>query len=95
MWTSEDREAFLETIEESADRLQGLVANLLDASRLRAGVMTAQLTAVGLPEAVALLGRLPPVVRRAQFQPSDQPADARFPQANHGWDDWVKAHSGK
>jgi K+-sensing histidine kinase KdpD len=52
VWTSEDREAFLETIEESADRLQGLVANLLDASRLRAGVMTAQLTAVGLPEAV-------------------------------------------
>jgi K+-sensing histidine kinase KdpD len=52
VWTPEDRDAFLETIESSADRLQALVANLLDASRLRAGAMTAQSTAVGLSEAV-------------------------------------------
>lgn len=49
-WEPAERDAFLETIEESADRLQGLVANLLDASRLQAGMVSAELGAVGLVE---------------------------------------------
>ncbi|MCU1592115.1 MAG: histidine kinase [Frankiales bacterium] len=60
-WTASDRDAFLETIEESSDRLQALVANLLDASRLRAGAFSAVSVAVGLVEAVdAVLLSLPP-----------------------------------
>jgi two-component system, OmpR family, sensor histidine kinase KdpD len=37
-WTEADRRAFAETIETSADRLSRLVSNLLDLSRLEAGV---------------------------------------------------------
>ena len=39
-WTQEETDELLETIENSADRLQYLVANLLDASRLQAGVVS-------------------------------------------------------
>jgi K+-sensing histidine kinase KdpD len=57
-WTEEESEELLATIEESADRLQGLVSNLLDASRLQAGALTVQPAPVGLDEVVAraLLG---------------------------------------
>ncbi len=37
-WSEADRQEFLETIESSADRLSRLVSNLLDLSRLEAGV---------------------------------------------------------
>ena len=36
-WSPEDEEALLATVEESADRLDDLVANLLDMSRLQMG----------------------------------------------------------
>jgi two-component system sensor histidine kinase KdpD len=49
-WTAEESEELLSTIEESADRLEGLVANLLDASRLRAGALSVTLAPVGLDE---------------------------------------------
>ncbi|KAA1424668.1 sensor histidine kinase KdpD [Mumia zhuanghuii] len=40
-WSEEDEAELLMTVEESADRLDALVANLLDMSRLRAGAITA------------------------------------------------------
>lgn len=59
-WTPEERSAFLETIEESADRLQALVSNLLDASRLEAGALTTDLQPVGVSEVLdAVLLQLP------------------------------------
>ncbi|PRY54703.1 two-component system sensor histidine kinase KdpD [Knoellia remsis] len=47
-----DREDLLETVEESADRLAGLVANLLDMSRLQSGAVTARIDAVSVADAV-------------------------------------------
>ena len=38
-WTSEARQEFLETIDEETDRLNALVGNLLDMSRLQAGAL--------------------------------------------------------
>ena len=59
-WTEQERDELLETIEDSADRLHALVANLLDASRLQAGMVSAELTPVGLPEVLdAVLLHLP------------------------------------
>lgn len=52
-WTPEEHDELLATIEESADRLEGLVANLLDASRLQAGALSVTLQPVGLDEVVA------------------------------------------
>lgn len=53
-----DRAELLATVEESADRLTGLVDNLLDSSRLAAGALTPLLEPVGYDEvaARALLG---------------------------------------
>jgi two-component system sensor histidine kinase KdpD len=57
-WTLEERAELLATIETGADRLQGLVGNLLDASRLQAGVVSTSLERVRLEELVgrALIG---------------------------------------
>lgn len=52
-WAPEQQDELLATIEESADRLEGLVANLLDASRLQAGALSLALAPVGLDEVVA------------------------------------------
>ncbi|MFN2537229.1 MAG: DUF4118 domain-containing protein [Mycobacteriales bacterium] len=52
-WSQEQSDELLETIEESADRLQSLVSNLLDASRLQAGALSVTLAPVGLDEVVA------------------------------------------
>ncbi|ODU07148.1 MAG: histidine kinase [Pseudonocardia sp. SCN 72-86] len=56
--SGQDRAELLETVEESADRLTGLVDNLLDSSRLAAGAVTPLLEPVGYDEvaARALLG---------------------------------------
>ncbi|MGH3875867.1 MAG: DUF4118 domain-containing protein [Actinophytocola sp.] len=51
--SEEDTAALLATVEESADRLTGLVDNLLDSSRLAAGVVRPVLKAVGYDEVVA------------------------------------------
>jgi two-component system sensor histidine kinase KdpD len=48
----EDREELLATAEESLDRLTRLVANLLDMSRLQAGVLGMSPAAIGLEDAV-------------------------------------------
>ena len=52
-WSATDTEEFLATIEESADRLDALVANLLDMSRLQAGVLSVDARPVALDEVVA------------------------------------------
>lgn len=48
-----DRDELLATAEESLDRLSRLVANLLDMSRLQAGVLGLSLAPIGLEDAVA------------------------------------------
>lgn len=47
-WSPHDREELLATVEESADRLDALVANLLDMSRLQTQLVTALTTEVDL-----------------------------------------------
>ena len=51
--STEDQDALLATIEESTDRLTGLVNNLLDSSRLATGAVRPQLRPVGYDEIVA------------------------------------------
>jgi K+-sensing histidine kinase KdpD len=53
-WAREERDALLATIEESADRLDAVVGNLLDASRLEAGAMSVQPEPVALDEIVSV-----------------------------------------
>ena len=57
-WSAEDEAELLATIEVSADRLDGLLSNLLDLSRLQAGAMPAVLRATAVDEVVsgALIG---------------------------------------
>jgi K+-sensing histidine kinase KdpD len=57
-WTTAETAELLATIEAGADRLQRLVGNLLDASRLQAGVVSTALERVRLEELVgpALIG---------------------------------------
>lgn len=52
-WSDRERQELLGTIEESTDRLEAVVGNLLDASRLQAGALSVQLDAVALDEVVA------------------------------------------
>jgi two-component system sensor histidine kinase KdpD len=52
VWTPEEAAELLATIEAGADRLQHLVGNLLDASRLQAGVVSTSLERVRLEELV-------------------------------------------
>jgi len=49
-WTPDARQEFLETIDEETDRLNTLVGNLLDMSRLQAGALEITTTPVGLDE---------------------------------------------
>jgi len=51
-WSDDETAEFLGAIEEQTDRLTGLVANLLDMSRLQAGVIEPHLRAVGYDEVV-------------------------------------------
>jgi two-component system, OmpR family, sensor histidine kinase KdpD len=53
-WSPADSRALLATIEESADRLHALVANLLDLSRLQTGTVQPQLRPISLDEVVPL-----------------------------------------
>jgi len=69
-----DRAELLETVEESADRLTGLVDNLLDSSRLASGAVEPLLERVGYDEAAAraLIGL--PDAERVVFEiPADLP----------------------
>ncbi|MCU1602376.1 MAG: hypothetical protein JWO22_3085 [Frankiales bacterium] len=73
-FTREESDELLETIEESADRLQSLVSNLLDASRLQAGALSVTPVPAALDEVVALALRgLPGRERVAVDVPDDLP----------------------
>lgn len=52
-WSPEDEEALLATVEEGADRLDDLVANLLDMSRIQMGAVKAHVDEVELADTVA------------------------------------------
>jgi two-component system sensor histidine kinase KdpD len=75
-WSDEERAELLATIEVSADRLGGVVDNLLDASRLQAGALSVQFDAVTLEEVVAgALLALPEATERIVVDvPEDLPA---------------------
>jgi len=51
-WSADERQQLLASIEQSADRLDAVVANLLDASRLQAGALGVHAVAVALDEVV-------------------------------------------
>lgn len=53
-WSDADREALLENIEESTDRLAELIANLLDMSRLQAGALQPYLRPTSVDEVVPM-----------------------------------------
>ncbi|MFJ3223999.1 ATP-binding protein [Streptomyces sp. NPDC086783] len=59
-WSEQDRAELLEGIEDGADRLDHLVGNLLDMSRLQTGTVTALIREVDLDEVVPMaLGGVP------------------------------------
>jgi two-component system sensor histidine kinase KdpD len=51
-WSEDERSELLATIEQSADRLDSVVANLLDASRLQAGALIVRSAPVAVDEVV-------------------------------------------
>jgi len=65
-FTGAERAELLETVEDSADRLQVLVANLLDASRLQAGALSVQVQPVGLDEVAGRVLLALPVADRGR-----------------------------
>ena len=64
-WSQQERDELLETIEESADRLDAIVANLLDASRLQAGAVSVRSEPVALDEVIGAAVLAVPGARRA------------------------------
>lgn len=52
-WSDEERRDLLAAIEESADRLDAVIENLLDASRLEAGALSVQAVPVVLDEVIS------------------------------------------
>lgn len=61
-----DRAELLDTIDTCADRLEALVANLLDASRLQAGALSVHLQTTRLPDVVAAVVAAVPSHLRAR-----------------------------
>jgi two-component system sensor histidine kinase KdpD len=51
-WTSHDVESFAKTIDAEADRLTGLIVNLLDMSRLQAGMLGVQIAPVAVADVI-------------------------------------------
>jgi two-component system, OmpR family, sensor histidine kinase KdpD len=73
-YTDEDRAELLAAIEDEADRLDGLVANLLEASRLEAGALTAHKEPQDLAELVrAVVARLAPLLAGREIELTIQP----------------------
>jgi two-component system, OmpR family, sensor histidine kinase KdpD len=89
-WSDEQRGQLLAAIEESADRLDAIVANLLDASRLEAGALSVQPVPVALDEVIgtALLS-LPDARDRVAV---DVPEDLPLVMADPGLLDRVLAN---
>lgn len=70
----QERKQFLRTIEEEANRLARLVANLLDMSRIEAGAVDPRLAEVWLPDVVNA------AVQRTRQMPSEQIIAVNVPE---------------
>jgi two-component system sensor histidine kinase KdpD len=66
-WSTADREDFLATIDEETDRLDHLVGNLLDMSRLQTGVLQMATRPIGWEEVVAAASASLPTGATAQL----------------------------
>jgi two-component system sensor histidine kinase KdpD len=77
-WTEEERQGFAQAIEEEADRLNHLVGNLLDISRIEGGSLRPQMSWHDLGSLIEdVVDRLQPVIRGHRIQvnvPDDLPA---------------------
>ena len=74
-WTAQDREDLLATVEESADRLDALVANLLDMSRLQTPTVTARSVELDLATAAEwTLANIPGAETVTVSAPDELPA---------------------
>jgi K+-sensing histidine kinase KdpD len=82
-FTGPERAELLETIEVSADRLQALVANLLDASRLQAGALSVRLEPTWLDEVAGRVLLALPEGDRGHVA-LDLPEDVAAAQADPG-----------
>ncbi len=72
-FTASERASLLDTIDASADRLDRVVANLLDMGRLQAGATSAVVTATPLEEVVAAaLSTLAPTSERVRLDVSEE-----------------------
>lgn len=81
-WSADERQQLLATIEASSDRLDSIVANLLDASRLQAGALTVHAEPVALDE---VIGAAVLAVPGAEDQVSIEiPEDLPLVQADPG-----------
>jgi two-component system, OmpR family, sensor histidine kinase KdpD len=80
-WSEEDRAALLESIEEGADRLDHLVGNLLDMSRLQTGTVSPLIREIDLDEVVPMaLGGVPDPEESVQLDiPEELPMVAADP----------------
>jgi len=75
-WPPEVRDEFLEAIEDDTDRLTAIVTNLLDLSRLQAGVLRPSLRPVALEEVIpAALHSLGAGAEAVRVELPDQPDD--------------------
>ena len=74
MWSAEDERDLLATIEESADRLDSLIGNLLDLSRLQSGAITPLFSEVDLAGVVEWA--LGPIAGAEAVRVTDQPRPA-------------------
>jgi two-component system sensor histidine kinase KdpD len=81
-WSPEETDELLATVEQSGDRLDSIVANLLDASRLQAGALSVQSRPVALDEAIgAAVLAVPGAAERVTI---DVPEDLPLVQADPG-----------
>jgi two-component system, OmpR family, sensor histidine kinase KdpD len=89
-WSERDRDELLSTADQSVDRLTALVTNLLDLSRVQAGVLSVDLSPVGIDDVIAsaLDHVLEGAPRSARTGPStvrvEVPADLPAVQADPG-----------
>jgi two-component system, OmpR family, sensor histidine kinase KdpD len=68
-FTAEDRKDLLETIRQEADRLNRLVGNLLDLSRIRAGALVPSRTPAAVDEVIeGVVARLQPLLARHEIR---------------------------
>jgi two-component system sensor histidine kinase KdpD len=81
-WSEQQRRELLAAIEESVDRLDAIVENLLDASRLEAGALSVRAVPVALDEVIAAAVLAVPGAREAVTL--DVPEDLPLVRADPG-----------